>query len=529
MSAERVELGEDTPPVWKCGECGTTRNSEQEAEECCTDGLEEESSSHSESLDFTNPESGVFPAACMDRQQWMAHSEKKPFAPWGDRDAPAECNDNSCPAETADSPECDCDARWKWGYEGFYVDGETVASVEDDDRVDGRAFLQQAEDPFMFVDGDDVRCPETGRVHPQFREVLFKLGATYTDVSTSGSGAHAVYFGELPDGLPQTAWAIDDEPWGANDDLPEIELYANRHVCVMTGEHVPGTPDDVCDVDEDALWNILDQNGLLPTEKNREGPDFELQDYEPEATSADETTDDIRDIFAAIDRLDARRVAEETIVHRWNDDASTSGEHRAFVPSWGKDARGTANIVNREIWQDTGGGGYGGPVAMALIDLAEMRPSNASPRDTGGEKFFKGVEHLRDLGFPIPELDDTPDHPVYDVTTGIEIHLYPVTGKESKLVVLQNGVQEYSERVDTPVHNNGAAFWESPRKRSLVAGRIVDSLTGIDPDGLKDRLKKTFVDMANDSQEDEWCEQLRTDEYEMLMERTKKVVCHPTY
>ncbi|WP_135806195.1 hypothetical protein [Halorussus marinus] len=355
--------------------------------------------------EFASPESNVWPAELLDREQWMGHVDKKPFAPWGDRNAPAECSEDG--HDTAAT--CDCDARWKWGYTDHYVDGETVAMAEVDNRLDGRAFLQQPDDPYVYIDGDDVR-DENGEVHPAFEAILEHLGLTYADVSTSGAGAHAIYRGELPDGVKQASWQIDDEPWGDNDELPSIEVYPGKRVCVMTGEHIPGTPTEVREWNDDVLDALLEANDEVASSQRGDvstaRDDYDLDDYEPAATSSEETTDDIRDIFAAIDRLDARRVAERTIVHAWNDTASTSDGKRAFVPTWGKNSNGTANVVDDQIWQDTGDrGGYGGPVVMALIDAGEMRPENASPRQASGELWWRGIENLRDLGFDIPELE----------------------------------------------------------------------------------------------------------------------------
>jgi hypothetical protein len=107
-----------------------------------------------------------------------------------------------------------------------------------------------------------------------------------------------------------------------------------------------------------------------------------------------------------LDRLDAQRVASDTIVHNWNETANTSGENRAFAPTWGINANGTANIVNREIWQDTGGNGYGGVDVMAAIDCPDL-PSydeRTQPRDLTGADWFRALEHLRELGYEIPEL-----------------------------------------------------------------------------------------------------------------------------
>jgi hypothetical protein len=347
--------------------------------------------------DFSDPTPGVWPPELLEREQWMGHVDKKPFAPWGDRNHPE-----------ADDEE---DARWKWGLTENYVDGDTIAIAEDDHRLDGRAFLQQEDDPYAYVDGDDVRCPETGDVHPAFVDALEQLGLTYADVSQSGAGVHAQYRGELQDGVKQAAWELDEKPWGANDDLPSIEIYAGKRVCVATGAHVPGTPTEIREWSDEGLKTLLDENDQLPDRR----PDvaaarerFDLDDYEPSTTLSSETTADIRDVFAAIDDLDAQRVAQKTIVQTWNDDASTSGDNRAFWPTWGASSdNGTANVVNHDRWMDTGAsGGYGGPVSMAAID------ANACQEDdppVSGRTWWQGVDHLRDLGYEIPEFNPNGD------------------------------------------------------------------------------------------------------------------------
>ncbi|PGF16168.1 hypothetical protein CP556_08615 [Natrinema sp. CBA1119] len=354
------------------------------------------------SADFEAPTPGIWPEELLDREQWMGHVEKKPFAPWADRDHP--------------DADPDKDARWKWGITDNYGDGETIAMAEVDPRLDGRAFLQQEDDPFVYVDGDDVRDPETGDVHPAFIAILEQLGATYADISQSEAGVHAQYKGTLPEDVKQAAWQLDEDPWGSNEDLPSIEIYDGKRVCVATGQHVPGTPTDVREWNADVLEPILEATDQVDTRdraRNEEisvdREEYDLEDYTPEATSSSETTDEIRDVFAAVDRLDAQRVAEKTIVQRWNDTASTSEGERAFWPTWGSlSDGGTANIVNDQRWQDTGDlGGYGGPVTMAAIDAGEIRPANARPVD--GETWWRGVERLRDLGFAIPEYEPSTD------------------------------------------------------------------------------------------------------------------------
>ena len=54
-----------------------------------------------DAAEFDDPQPGTWPPELLEREQWMGHIGKKPFAPWADRDHP-EADD-------------DGDARWKWG------------------------------------------------------------------------------------------------------------------------------------------------------------------------------------------------------------------------------------------------------------------------------------------------------------------------------------------------------------------------------------------------------------------------------
>jgi P4 family phage/plasmid primase-like protien len=353
-------------------------------------------------VDWSTPFRDEYPNTLLIREQWMARDGKLPFAPWGDRDAPAECNTSDCPADRADEPRCDCDARRKWGYEEFYRDGETVAMAEADPKIDGRAFIQRGRDPFSFVDGDDVRDPETGAVHPAFVDILNCFGLTYADVSTSGSGVHANYEGELPNDIPEAKWILDDEPWGSNNDLPAIEVYSNTHVCVTTGERLPGSAEDVREWDADAVRDVLDEAGEL-RQTTTDRADFDAEGYEPNATEADETTDKIRDIYHALDRLNAQRVAEDTVVAEWLEGRT---DHRCFRPTWASpDYDGTAVYCDEDKFVDTGQrGGYGGPAAMAAIDAGLVSDTDC-PRGVSGETWFNALAHLRDdLNYDIPEF-----------------------------------------------------------------------------------------------------------------------------
>lgn len=269
------------------------------------------------------------------------------------------------------------------------------------------------------IDVDDY----DGERAPDWIPDTFAVASPHTD---GDSGGH--FYVALPTGA---ADALEDAVGTANPNPPWGEIRVHNQYCVGPGSQLDGCSKDWCDDcahDDGGYYRIKHDHPIAqmeteefvaalqedmpdreheveyPESSSHEFDDIDLGDYEPEVTGRDETTGNVRDILHAIERIDARHVAEDTIVHRWNREATTSGRYEAFVPTWGKSANGTANIVNDEIWQDTGGGGYGNVVTMALIDAGELRPQTASPRHSG-ELFWKGVEYLRELGYSIPEYE----------------------------------------------------------------------------------------------------------------------------
>ena len=339
--------------------------------------------------DFSDPTSHTYPPAWLEREQWMGHRDKRPFAPWGVRDPPGVAADK--------------DGRYKWGLSENYVDGEEIAMAEDDPRLDGRVFLQQEDDPFAFVDGDDVRDPETGEVHPAFVAILEHLGLTYADVSVSGTGIHAAYV--APDGLPlggkeQASFSLDTEPWGANEDQPTIEIYANKHVCVATGEHVPGTPTEIRQWNDDALRPILRANGYDDQPKVKHDTDrdrTDLDNYNPEATSAEETTDDVRDVLAAVDRLQPKDIPLQS-----RQVGTDSTDWETWDPSTYRNSSGNESLhtPDRKTFYDHKKGETFG--VLKLFALEQGILSRASEH-LAGEKWWKAVEKARESGAPIPE------------------------------------------------------------------------------------------------------------------------------
>jgi len=346
--------------------------------------------------DFTAPEPDVFAPELLEREKWMGREGKRPFAPWGDRDHP--------------EADADDDARWKWGLEENYAGGETALEwAAKDPRLDGVTFLQHDEDPWVFVDGDDVRDPETGTVHPAFAAILEHLGATYADVSTSGAGVHAYYRAdELPvDGKEQARFAVDDAPWGANDEPPVVEIYANKHVNVATGEHVPNTPIEVREWNADALRSILEAAGYTdepdkPQHDTDCSPGPELAEHDADATGADETATDVRDVLKAVDRLKPRDVRLSTT--RSGTDATGWA---TFDPSYRSSESGESLHYNGEgaFYDHAEGEAFG---VLSLVAAEERIISDPWDR-LAGDEWWAAVDAARDRGASIPHYDPPED------------------------------------------------------------------------------------------------------------------------
>jgi hypothetical protein len=336
---------------------------------------------------FARATSDTYPPALLEREQWMGRRGKLPFSPWAERDHP--------------EADPDKDARYKWGLSENYATGGRVALAEDDSRLDGRVLIQLEDDPFAFVDGDDVRCPETGEVHPDFVQVLGRLGVTYADVSTSGTGVHAYYQGALPNDQSQAVFEIDAEPWGANDDAPTVEIYAGKHVNVATGEHVHGTPLDVNRWDDDGLRAVLKQYDALkePTPTHDTDQDREdLADYEPTASTHDERTDDIRDVLKAVDRLRPRDLRLRTSKVGADGNGWQKWDPSSYRTSSGNDSL-HCPVGEAVFYDQKHGEGFG---LLSLLAAEEGIISNPWDRLDGAD-WWDTITLAREQGAPIPE------------------------------------------------------------------------------------------------------------------------------
>jgi len=101
---------------------------------------------------------------------------------------------------------------------------EAVAAVAAG-RADGVGFVFTEDDPYAFIDLDDV-VDSDGAVDPWAKEQVDRF-ATYTERSMSGHGLHLVLRGRKP---------------GDRSKSSRVEIYDRARYCAMTGARWPGTP-----------------------------------------------------------------------------------------------------------------------------------------------------------------------------------------------------------------------------------------------------------------------------------------------
>ena len=103
---------------------------------------------------------------------------------------------------------------------------EKASAASEEDRWGGIGFVFTGDDPYVGVDLDKCRNPDTGEIDPEAREAADALNS-YTEISPSGTGLHVICRGSLPPGGRKRG---------------TLEMYSEGRFFCMTGEHLEGTP-----------------------------------------------------------------------------------------------------------------------------------------------------------------------------------------------------------------------------------------------------------------------------------------------
>jgi primase-polymerase (primpol)-like protein len=69
-----------------------------------------------------------------------------------------------------------------------------------DGHCDGIGFVFSSADPFVGIDLDDCRNPETGEIAAWAQKIISRVQEGYIEISPSGTGVHIIVEGSVRDG-----------------------------------------------------------------------------------------------------------------------------------------------------------------------------------------------------------------------------------------------------------------------------------------------------------------------------------------
>ncbi len=102
----------------------------------------------------------------------------------------------------------------------------------------GLGFVFSKDDPYVGIDLDNCRDPETGDVEPWALNIVMQLGS-YTEISPSGTGLHIIGKANKPGSNCRTGKLPVD--WNARENAG-IEIYDKERYFAMSGYHLSETP-----------------------------------------------------------------------------------------------------------------------------------------------------------------------------------------------------------------------------------------------------------------------------------------------
>jgi putative DNA primase/helicase len=85
----------------------------------------------------------------------------------------------------------------------------------------GVGFVFSSADPFVGIDIDDCRNPETGEIAPWAQKIIDRVQEGYVEISPSGTGIHIIVQGAVRDGGMRKG---------------KVEMYSRGRFFTITGE-----------------------------------------------------------------------------------------------------------------------------------------------------------------------------------------------------------------------------------------------------------------------------------------------------
>jgi putative DNA primase/helicase len=97
-------------------------------------------------------------------------------------------------------------------------------------RYDGIGFVFSSADPFVGIDLDDCRNPETSEIAPWAQKIIDRVQEGYIESSPSGTGVHIIVEGTVRGGGMRKKVRLNGKVVG------EVEMYSRKRFFTITGE-----------------------------------------------------------------------------------------------------------------------------------------------------------------------------------------------------------------------------------------------------------------------------------------------------
>ncbi len=115
-------------------------------------------------------------------------------------------------------------------------------------KADGVGFVLDADrDGIVGIDLDGCRDSDTGEIKGWALDDIRSLNS-YTEISPSGTGVKIYAYADPVPHL--TAHKLVIKPANGHGKAQQIEVFATKRYFALTGEHLNGTPDEICDATE---------------------------------------------------------------------------------------------------------------------------------------------------------------------------------------------------------------------------------------------------------------------------------------
>lgn len=129
------------------------------------------------------------------------------------------------------------------------------------EHCSGIGYVLSADDPYVGIDLDACRDPESGRIASWAKTIMKRLNS-YTEISPSATGLRIFVRGELP---------AHGRRKGSADKPPAIEVYSQARFLTITGDHVLNYPETIQDRQDELLAWHLEVFGPAPEQRPLNG------------------------------------------------------------------------------------------------------------------------------------------------------------------------------------------------------------------------------------------------------------------